>query len=219
MPLLRQSAPRLSGPPLQAHLSHNCKIPALETVETEIPNLLCWNIRGKSGVQVLKVFQGPIYLRRTGGDSCRVLPVGKRRAPLPGGGPEMRTQASARPTRVLIVDDDRRVLNFLEIKLRISGYAVATADNGAAALRKMASFGPDVLVMDVAMPGKDGFQTLREARSFTRAPAILMSAYDVDKSEMKDLGRVQYLAKPFNPDELLSRIRALCRPEDMGYAA
>lgn len=117
------------------------------------------------------------------------------------------------PTRVLVVDDDRRVLDFLDIKLRASGYEVATADNGAAALKKMVAFRPDVLVMDVAMPDKNGFETLREAREFTQAPAILISGYDVETADMQNLGRVQYLPKPFNPDDLLMRIEALRRPD------
>lgn len=119
------------------------------------------------------------------------------------------SSSGSRPARVLVVDDAERVLNFLEIKLRASGYSVQRASNGDSAIDLVRSFRPDILVLDVSMPGKDGIQTLREARVFCQAPALLISGYDVGYEAFQGLGRVDFLAKPFNPDELLLRLRRL----------
>ncbi len=111
--------------------------------------------------------------------------------------------------RVLVVDDDQRVLNFVRIKLKASGYEIATATSGVLALAQISDFRPKLIVMDVYMPDKDGLRTLREARATTSAPAILMSGHDIDKKSLEGLGRVEFMPKPFNPDELVLRIRAL----------
>jgi len=115
--------------------------------------------------------------------------------------------------RVLVVDDEQRILNFLSSKLRASGYEVLTAGNGAEALEQVQAQEPDLVVLDVMMPKMDGFESLKELRAFSPVPVIILSAKgtNVDKVKGLDLGADDYLAKPFSPDELVARIEAVRR--------
>lgn len=115
--------------------------------------------------------------------------------------------------RILAVDDDERILNFLRSKLRASGYEVLTAHNGLEALARVREQEPDLIVLDVMMPGMDGFQALRELRAFSGAPVIILSGRNADADKIKGLGlgADDYLPKPFNPDELIARIEAVKR--------
>jgi DNA-binding response OmpR family regulator len=114
---------------------------------------------------------------------------------------------------VLIVDDEPRIIKFLNLKLKASGYEVITADSGAEALKQVRDNEPDLLVLDLVMPGIDGFETLRQIRSFSAVPVIILSAKEanVDKVKGLQMGADDYLAKPFNPDELVARIEAVRR--------
>lgn len=119
----------------------------------------------------------------------------------------------AKQFRVLVVDDEPHILTFLKVKLKASGYEVLTADNGLAALEQVQMQEPDLLVLDVVMPGMDGFETLKRVRALSSVPVIILSARDdnIDKVKGLELGADDYLAKPFSPDELLARINALKR--------
>lgn len=108
---------------------------------------------------------------------------------------------------ILVVDDDRRVVNFLTIKLRASGFKVASAMNSESAIDRMKSFSPDLIVIDNVMPGRNGIDTIREMRKTSPIPAVLISGYDVSKDSLRDLGEIEFLPKPFDPDELVARIR------------
>lgn len=114
---------------------------------------------------------------------------------------------------VLVVDDEQRILNFLSSKLRASGYEVFTANNGAEALEQVQAQEPDLVMLDVMMPKMDGFETLKELRSFSSVPVIILSAKGTNADKVKglDLGADDYLAKPFSPDELVARIEAVKR--------
>ena len=114
---------------------------------------------------------------------------------------------------ILVVDDDEQILDFLRPKLRGSGYNVLTASNGNEAIEQVKAQEPDLLVLDLMMPEKDGLETLKEIRDFSAAPVIILSARgaDADKIRGLELGADDYLSKPFNPDELLARIKALRR--------
>jgi DNA-binding response OmpR family regulator len=114
---------------------------------------------------------------------------------------------------ILVVDDDEQILDFLRPKLRGSGYNVLTATNGIEALEQAKTQDPDMLVLDLAMPQMDGFETLKEMRNFSAMPVIFLSARgsDADKIKGLDMGADDYLSKPFNPDELISRIEAVRR--------
>jgi len=115
--------------------------------------------------------------------------------------------------RVLVVDDEPGILKFLKVKLKSSGFEVLTASNGLDALELLQSEEPDMLVLDVVMPGIDGFETLKQVRSFSSIPVIILSAQEasIDKVRGLELGADDYLSKPFSPDELLARIEALRR--------
>jgi len=108
--------------------------------------------------------------------------------------------------RILVVDDEQRVLNFLMSKLRASGYDVLTASNGLEALEQTQAEEPDLIVLDVLMPKK-------ELRSFSAVPVIILSARETNSDKIKglSLGADDYLPKPFNPDELVARIEAVRR--------
>lgn len=115
--------------------------------------------------------------------------------------------------RVLLVDDEERILNFLRSKLRASGYEVITARDGAEALEQVQGQEPDLVVLDLIMPKLNGFEALKELRGFSSIPVIVLSARgdDADKIKGLSLGADDYLGKPFNPDELVARIEAVRR--------
>ncbi len=114
---------------------------------------------------------------------------------------------------ILLVDDEERILNFLSAKLRASGYEVVTARNGVEALEQVHAQDPDLMVLDVMMPKMDGIETLKQLRAFSTVPVIVLSAKGTDTDKIKGLGlgADDYLAKPFNPDELVARIDAVRR--------
>ena len=114
---------------------------------------------------------------------------------------------------ILLVDDEQRILAFLRSKLRVSGYEVITASNGLEALEQVQAQEPDLVVLDIMMPKKDGFETLKELRTFSPVPVIILSAKGSQEDKIKGLGlgADDYLAKPFSPDELVARIEAVRR--------
>lgn len=114
---------------------------------------------------------------------------------------------------VLVVEDEPRILNFLRSKLKASGYEVITASNGLEALKQVHCQEPDLIVLDIVMPKMNGFEMLKELRTFSPVPVIILSAKggDIDKIKGLGLGADDYLPKPFNPDELVARIEAVRR--------
>jgi DNA-binding response OmpR family regulator len=114
---------------------------------------------------------------------------------------------------ILVVDDEKRIQNFLLSKLKVSGYEVCTASTGAEALEQVREQDPDLVVLDVMMPRMDGFETLKKLRSFSSVPVIILSARGANEDKIKGLGlgADDYLAKPFNPNELVARIEAVKR--------
>ena len=115
--------------------------------------------------------------------------------------------------QVLVVDDEQRILNFLTSKLKATGYEILTAINGVEALEQVQAQEPDLVVLDILMPQKDGFETLKELRTFSPVPVIILSAKGTNTDKVKglSLGADDYLAKPFSPDELIARIEAVRR--------
>jgi len=115
--------------------------------------------------------------------------------------------------RILVVDDEARILNFLSSKLRASGYEVLTAGNGFEGLEQAQAQEPDMIILDVLMPKMDGLEMLKELRSFSTVPVIMLTAKGADADRIKglELGADDYLPKPFNPDELVARIEAVRR--------
>jgi two-component system, OmpR family, response regulator MprA len=118
------------------------------------------------------------------------------------------------PSKVLIVDDDPAIVRMLVRMLRADGYDTATASDGGAALAAAESSPPDVIVLDVTMPGVGGLAVSRRLRQKgDTVPILLLTARDAlpDRVEGLDAGADDYLVKPFEPDELRARLRALLR--------
>jgi len=127
--------------------------------------------------------------------------------------PELGRKLLAREFRILVVDDEKRILTFLKSKLKASGYEVITADNGRQAVELAQTQQPDLIILDNVMPKMNGLEALRELRGFSSVPVIMLSAKGADTDKIKglSLGADDYLAKPFNPDELVARIEAIRR--------
>jgi DNA-binding response OmpR family regulator len=118
-----------------------------------------------------------------------------------------------RQFRILVVDDEERIINFLRSKLKALGYEVLTASNGLEGLEQAQAQEPDLIVLDLLMPKMDGLEMLKELRNFSSVPVIILTAKDTDADRIKGLklGADDYLPKPFNPDELVARIEAVRR--------
>jgi DNA-binding response OmpR family regulator len=115
--------------------------------------------------------------------------------------------------RILVVDDDPPSVKMTAFLLREEGYEVLAADNGIDALALIEQEAPDLILLDVMMPGLDGFETLREIRSRFAIPVIFLSAKGEtsDRVAGLEMGADDYLAKPFEPSELLARVKAVLR--------
>ena len=114
--------------------------------------------------------------------------------------------------RVLVVDDDAVIVRLLEVNFRLDGFEVEVATNGDEAFAKAVDLAPDVIVMDVMMPGQDGWavtERLRAEPATASTPVILLSARvrDDDRSRGYALGIVDYVTKPFDPTELVEVVR------------
>lgn len=122
--------------------------------------------------------------------------------------------------RVLVVDDEPRMIDFIRMNLELEGFQVLEAQNGMEALESIRTNLPDLVLLDVMMPQLDGFETLRMLREFSNIPVIMLTAKgeEDDKVQGLELGADDYLTKPFGPRELSSRIRAVMRRAEMPSA-
>src|SRR5438093_13514905 len=118
-----------------------------------------------------------------------------------------------RMARVLVIDDDEQLGAALRRALAYEGYQVSLARDGSAGLRQAREEEPDLVVLDVLMPGLDGFEVCRRLRAGGDVPVLMLTARDdvADRVVGLDAGADDYLAKPFAVDEFLARIRALLR--------
>ena len=121
--------------------------------------------------------------------------------------------------KVLVVDDAAEVIEAVTVSFTLQWREteVIGVDNGEAALDLVEREHPDVVLLDIAMPGMDGFETLREIRAFSDVPVIMLTAKDdvLDKVKGLELGADDYVTKPFDHLELLARVKALLRRLDM----
>lgn len=117
------------------------------------------------------------------------------------------------PMRVLVVDDEPQILRLVRAGLRGHGYDVQTAVDGEDALDQIALHAPDIVILDLVMPGKSGFDVVQEVRTWSTVPIVVLSARgeERDKVTALDLGADDYLTKPFGMNELLARIRVALR--------
>jgi two-component system KDP operon response regulator KdpE len=115
--------------------------------------------------------------------------------------------------RILVVDDEAPIRRALRTALTGHGYDVEVADGGAAALTAIATWVPDAVVLDLMMPGVDGFEVVRQTRTWSQVPVVVLSARGEERSKVEalDLGADDYLTKPFGIEELLARLRAVLR--------
>jgi DNA-binding response OmpR family regulator len=111
--------------------------------------------------------------------------------------------------RVLLVDDELAILRVISIKLRISGYHVVTAPGGQEALNLIKTESPNIMLLDIILPGIDGFEVLQQLRTFSKLPVIVVSARPENAQKALSLGANEFLAKPFDVDEMVKRIERL----------
>jgi two-component system KDP operon response regulator KdpE len=114
---------------------------------------------------------------------------------------------------ILVVDDEPQILRVLRASLPARGYQVRTAPGGDEALDEVRKEMPDLIILDLAMPGTSGLEVCRRIREFSAVPIIVLSAKgsEVDKVNALDMGADDYVTKPFGMDELLARVRAVLR--------
>lgn len=116
--------------------------------------------------------------------------------------------------RLLVVDDEPNIVELLSASLRFAGFEVHTADDGAQALRQVEAVAPDLVILDVMMPGLDGFEVVRRMRQDGhRCPVLFLTARDAveDRVTGLTLGADDYVTKPFSLGEVVARIRAIMR--------
>ena len=119
------------------------------------------------------------------------------------------TDKSPKKPTVLVVDDQPKVLKFMAIGLKLHGYDVITVGSGEEALEQVKETNPDIMLLDIIMPGIDGFEVLRRVRSFSQMPVITFSASADNHTEAIKLGANDFVTKPFQPDYMVKRIEAL----------
>lgn len=114
---------------------------------------------------------------------------------------------------VLIVDDEPGIRAVLRGYLEADGFAVGEADSGASAIQAIRQSEPDLVLLDVMMPGTDGLETLRQLRTFSEVFVILVTARaeEVDKLVGLGVGADDYITKPFSPREVVARVRTILR--------
>lgn len=120
------------------------------------------------------------------------------------------------PFRILIVEDEKQIARFLELELQHEGYYVDVEYNGRDGLRSIEQNEPDLVLLDIMLPGINGMEVCRRIRQFSEVPVIMLTAKDetTDKVMGLDLGANDYITKPFVIEELLARIRAALRRKD-----
>jgi len=114
---------------------------------------------------------------------------------------------------LLVVDDDRRIRDLLSRFLSTEGYRISTADSAAMARAKLSSLSFDLLVLDVMMPGENGFEFARDIRKSSAVPILMLTARDAAESRITglEIGADDYVPKPFEPRELSLRIASILR--------
>src|SRR4029079_17817007 len=114
---------------------------------------------------------------------------------------------------ILLVDDEPNILELARLYLEREGYRVAAVGDGRAALERVAAEPPALMVLDLMLPGVDGYEVCRQVRAKSELPIIMLTARDddIDKIIGLELGADDYLTKPFNPRELVARVKAILR--------
>ena len=111
--------------------------------------------------------------------------------------------------RVLVVDDQIEILNFIRINLRVAGYDVITARSGEEALLLVRSDKPDIMLLDMLMPSMSGLEVLEKLREFSDIPVIIFSALNMPEDEVLKHGADDFISKPFKINDLKAKIKGL----------
>lgn len=116
-------------------------------------------------------------------------------------------------TRILAIDDDYNICDLIRLYFEKEGYEVRTAYHGMKALDEFREFTPNIIILDIMLPGIDGWQVCREIRKISSIPIIMLTAKGetFDKVLGLELGADDYLVKPFDPKELVARVKAVLR--------
>lgn len=119
--------------------------------------------------------------------------------------------------KILIIDDDIKLINLLSEYLEESNFKITYALEGIHAVDEIKEKTPDLIILDIMLPGKDGLEVLKDIRRIYTIPVIMLTAKgdDTDRIIGLELGADDYLPKPFNPRELLARIKAILRRQDL----
>jgi DNA-binding response OmpR family regulator len=115
--------------------------------------------------------------------------------------------------RILVVDDEERMVRFIRLNLEHDGFQVSEAFNGKQAVQRLRDVNPDLILLDVMMPDLDGFEVLEMIREISNVPVIMLTAKGEEDDRVRGLekGADDYVTKPFSPRELVSRVRAVLR--------
>jgi len=118
-----------------------------------------------------------------------------------------------RPASLLIVEDEAKLASILTDYLRAAGYATRVVGDGIEAVASARATPPDLVLLDLALPGKDGVDVCREIRAFSEVPIVMVTARadEVDRLLGLDVGADDYICKPFSPREVVARVRAILR--------
>jgi two-component system, OmpR family, alkaline phosphatase synthesis response regulator PhoP len=120
--------------------------------------------------------------------------------------------------KILAVDDEQNILELVKLYLTREGYQVETVSRGNDALPKINQMNPDLVILDLMLPDTDGFEVCRNIRGRSQVPILMLTARkeDIDKIVGLEMGADDYLTKPFNPRELIARIKAILRRYQTG---
>lgn len=121
----------------------------------------------------------------------------------------------------LVIDDETQIRKFLDIGLRAEGYDVLLAANAAEGLALAATRDPDVVILDIGLPDREGHDVLAELRQWSQVPVLMLSVRDTEQEKVKalDAGANDYMTKPFGIQEMMARLRALLRNRVVGTEA
>lgn len=122
-------------------------------------------------------------------------------------------------TLILVVEDERQISHFISAILTSNDYQVLKASRGEEAIAMVASHRPDLVLLDLGLPDMDGLEVLKQLRSWTSVPVVVVSSrsHEREKVEALDLGADDYVTKPFGTAELLARIRTAIRHSQQSY--
>jgi two-component system, OmpR family, alkaline phosphatase synthesis response regulator PhoP len=117
---------------------------------------------------------------------------------------------------IMIVDDEQRIINLAQMYLEQEGYTITSAEDGLTAYEQIRKDEPSLVILDLMMPGMDGWELCRRVRAESDVPILMLTARsdDIDKIVGLELGADDYLTKPFNPRELVARVKAILRRTD-----